>query len=306
MVLEERLLLEGRRRRGGHLGHPHRVRFLVGRRRDPPHVAGDQLQRRVPEPRAGAVVDRHPAGQVGLPVVGVDDRDVVGGPVHPVGQVRGLDLLRPRFRRVDRPDQRRPRDEVGRHLGQRDLPGLVEHDPVADPVDRGAVDGEQRRGNGARRQVLGLFDDLDRLADELLQQLLGRDQVVLVVLLEHRERAGGGEGLQVHRARVDRRGHVHEAQDRRPGAPGVELPGLADEREIDVVDRHRDAGTIGGGAVGEGRGLGRGRERSGEQREGSRNQRTQGETHGNTSGAAPYRAARRIRPARGRKVPGPV
>ena len=52
----------------------------------------------------------------------------------------------------------------------------------------------------------------DVAADILAQQLVGLEQVVLVVLLEHADARRLGQRSEVHRRRIDGRGNVHELE----------------------------------------------------------------------------------------------
>ena len=184
MVFEEPFFLELRR-----AFHAHDARLRVHLhqplRLDAAHVAGDELEGGVLESCAGVIVDRHPAGKAGLLVVGVNDGDVVGGPVHAVGEIRDLGGRRARLRDVEGPNQRRARDEIRGKVGEGHLAALTENDPVAHAVYGAAVRGQESRFDRARREVVRLLDDLDVASDVLFHQLFGRDQVVLVVLLEH-------------------------------------------------------------------------------------------------------------------------
>ena len=75
----------------------------------------------------------------------------------------------------------------------------------------------------------------DVAADVLAQQLVGLEQVVFVVLLEHADPPRLGERSEVHGRRIHRRRDVHEAQVE-GAARNLDRAHVANEREIRVVD----------------------------------------------------------------------
>ena len=91
-----------------------------------------------------------------------------------------------------------------------------------------------------------LLDQREGLADELLEQLLWGEQVVLVVLLEHRER-GPVDDRDAHRRGLDLSGHVHEP-DLALARRQVDAPHLADEAAPLVVHRDGHGNPVVGGA----------------------------------------------------------
>ncbi|MNT53141.1 hypothetical protein D3C72_1902160 [compost metagenome] len=116
--------------------------------------------------------------------------------------------------------------------------------------------------------------NLHHLTDVLVEQLMRGQEVVLVVLFQHRELARRGERSQAHRGRVDARRHVREAQ--LPGAI-LQLDGahLANQAEVLVVDGDGDLTLVGQGGLLGIRPLGRDSE-GGDQDHRSREQGPQG------------------------------
>ena len=156
-------------------------------------VAGHELELRVLERRAAAVDDRHPAVDVGRFVVARDGQHVVGVPRQLAGQIRRLDAMPRAAAVVERPDERRPRIQIAWQLRKPDVIGLhAGHDFAADLPDGRVVVAEQTRLHFffPRRAVVPPGpDERDLAADVLPQELLGLEQVVLVVLLEDAARA---------------------------------------------------------------------------------------------------------------------
>ena len=177
------------------------------------HVARDELEGGVPVGGAALVVDRHPAGEVGPVVGGIEDEDVVGAPGDAAGEVRGLDALGRRRSVPEQPDERRLRDEVLGQGGQHHVPVVAHEDLAADVVD-GPVGGQERRLDVRA----GALVEPHLSPQVLLHELLARQEVVLVVLLEDLEAGGIGEGLEMHGGRVDLGGDVDELDlGRSPG-----------------------------------------------------------------------------------------
>ena len=202
-------------------------------------IAGDELQLRVLERRAAAVDDGHPAVDVGGLVVARDGQDVVGVPRQLAGQIRGLDAVPRAAAVVERPDERRPRIEIAGQLGKPDVIGLHAGDDfAADLPDRRVVVAEQTRLHfffARRVPVLPRSDERDLAADVLAQQLLGLEQVVLVVLLEDADARRLGQRSEVHGRRIHGGGDVHEMQIGR-AARDLEIADVANERDVGVVD----------------------------------------------------------------------
>ena len=198
------------------------------------HVAGDQLQLRVGVARAGLVDDADPgadvhAAAVGVRAFGVGDV-VVRPPGHALGLVRHAGAVRAAALCVDVPDQRRARDQAAGQRRQLDA-GVVRHDlhaAVVAPEHEPTLRRQQRAVEGLGRLAAHLFDR-DRAVDVLLQQLLGADQVELVVLLEHGGALAVGQRLEHHGGRIDQRGDVGEAH-RVASLVEVEVAFLAHDR----------------------------------------------------------------------------
>ena len=123
----------------------------------------------------------------GVGIIALGVRQVV---VRPPGDARGLigdarELLA-RLLRGDVPHQSRPRDQTAGQIRQRDAGvvgddahrsvGLAQHQPA---------DGRQQRAGESLHVLAAGLLDADLAVDELLQQLVGADQVELEVLLDH-------------------------------------------------------------------------------------------------------------------------
>ena len=139
---------------------------------------------------------------------------------------------------VERPDERRVRVEVARQLGKLDVIGAQSGDDlVADLPHRRVVVAEEARLHFllARLAVLRAPAHQDDVAaDVLAQQLVGLEQVVLVVLLEHVHARRLGERPEVHRRRIHRRRDVHEPQVE-AAARQLQIADVAHERDVGVV-----------------------------------------------------------------------
>ena len=175
-------------------------------------------------------------------VVFIQDHDVVGLPVQAAGEVRDLDFLLT-ARRVEPPQQRRLGDEVVGDLGETEAPGIVERDLTADPQDRTAVHRHDLRLDrlvhaGLRIGPIHVYGP----ADVLLEELLGAQQVELVVLLEHLQRTTA-ERSDVDRFGLDTGRDVAVLQSNAPRRE-VECPDLAHEPEVLVVHGYRHRVTL--------------------------------------------------------------
>ena len=238
VIVGEGFLRHRRRGRGHVLAHRlggHAPDDLA----DAVQIAGDELQRRVLERRAAAVDHGHPAVDVGGLVVARDGQHVVRVPRQLAREVRGLDAVACAARVVERPDQRRARVEIAGQLRKPDVIGLHARDDLAaDLPDGRVVVAEQARGHVLlARRVVGppRAHQRDVAADVLAQQLVGLEQVVLVVLFEHAHARRLAERPEVHRRRIDGRGDVHEVQI--GGAAGnLQVADVAHERDVGVVD----------------------------------------------------------------------
>ena len=109
-------------------------------------------------------------------------------------------------------------------------------DPLADLEDDAAIGGEHPRPLARLGAGGGIGPDQgDRLADRLLHQRLGREQVEIEILLDDAE-AVAGEG---HRLGADLGRDVGKFLARAAGGEG-DLPRVLHQREIVVVDGDRD------------------------------------------------------------------
>ncbi len=248
VIVGEGLLAHGSRGfRGGaplhHVGF-HAVEHLA----HAIELAGNQLERGVPERRAAAVGERDPAVDVGELVVARDGQDVVGVPRQLRGEVRRLHTVvrRPALV-VQRPDQRGPREQVARQFRKADVIGVeAGHDLAADLPDRRVVVAEKPGGDGFfphGAAVLPQPYQRDVTPDVLAEQLLRLEQVVFVVLFEDVEPRRLGQRAEVHGRRVDGGGNIHEPQIRH-AARQPQRADVAHQGEIRVVDGECQLGLI--------------------------------------------------------------
>ena len=109
-------------------------------------LAGDELQLRVAKRRAAAVGQRDPAVDVARLVVARDGEHVVGVPRQLAGQIRRFDAMPRGAAVVERPDERRAREEGVGQLGKPNVIGVQARDDLAvDPPDRLVVVAQQVR-----------------------------------------------------------------------------------------------------------------------------------------------------------------
>ena len=141
---------------------------------------------------------------------------------------------------LERPDERRPRVEIPGQLGKADVIGVhAGDDLVADLPDGRAVVAQKPRGHflGPGRPVLlPHAHERDVAADVLAEQLLGLEQVVLVVLLEDAQPRRLAERAEVDGGGIDGRRDVHEPQ-LGDAAREPQVASVANERDVGVVDR---------------------------------------------------------------------
>jgi hypothetical protein len=188
----------------------------------------------VPVGRAALVVDGHPAREVGPRVGGIHHHHVVGFPRDAAREVRGFDLLGRRELVTKQPHERGLRDEVLGQRGQHETAVVAE---VNLPVDLEHRPGGAEQGRVVIRPVRLIETHL--LADVLLHELLAREQVVLVVLLEDLQTGRLRERLEVHARGIDERGHVLELHLGDTGRQ-ARLAHVLHEPEVAVVDGDRD------------------------------------------------------------------
>ncbi len=238
VVLRERLL--------GHLGGS--VGQTLGREGevgaaavgfDLVQVAGHQLQLGARERGAGVVLERHPAVEIAGTALLIERQHVVGVPGDVSRQIRRLDAMCRAARVVEGPDERGPAVERVGQIREAIVVGADAGDDLgADAPHRAVVERQQRRlrFDGPRRAVLHRRANQRHLAaDVLLQQLLRIEQVVFVVLFEHRQAARLRERTQVHGGRIHGGGDVFEAQVQLAGRQR-EGPHVTHERQAAVVD----------------------------------------------------------------------
>ena len=256
MVVGEGFLRHGRRRRRGAQGHrlvgQHPVEILA----HAVQLASDELQLRVAKRGAAAVGQGDPAVDVARLVVARDGENVVGVPRQLARQIRRFDTMPRGAAVVERPDERRAREEGVGQLGKSNVIGVKARDDLAvDSPDRLVVVAQQVRcdlflGRGA--PCLAHAHERHVAADVLAQQLFGLQEIVFVVLFQHAHARRLGERAEMHGRRVDGRSDVHEAQVER-ALRHVERAHIADQRDIRVVHGHVEIDLI----VERGRALGR-------------------------------------------------
>ncbi len=240
VVLEE-LLLRHRAWRhrglGAHRAVLRREAHLVAHAVD---VARDELQAGVGVGGAAGIGERHPAVEVERAVGGVQLGDVVGLPGEPPGQVGKLDRLRAGAAAGKLGDQRRLVAQVGRHAVEDDAAREPRLDAIADLQHHAAVGGEHGRlldrfgaGSGVRAH------DAHVAPHVLLEELGGREQVEVEVLLEQRERTGVGKAAQLRRLRTHASAHLAQGDPVRPHVQR-DAPGVLHQCQVLVVDGDGD------------------------------------------------------------------
>jgi hypothetical protein len=162
---------------------------------------------------------------------------------------------------IQRPDERRVREEIPRQLGKLDVIGVqAGHDFVADLPDRSIVVAEKTRLHLflARLPVLrSPPHQRDVAADVLAQQLLRFEQVVLVILLEDADARWLGQRAEVNGRGIDGGRNVHEAQIE-AAARQLQLAHVPHQGDVGVVNRdgqidlvvERGRALIGGAVTG--------------------------------------------------------
>ena len=202
------------------------------------HVARDQLESRIRIARPRLVDDADPGADIEPACVrvgafGVDDV-VIGPPGEPLRLIRHATAMRAGSLGRDVPYQRRACDQSARQRGQANARVVRKnlHRAVIAPQDNAALRRQQRSVERFGALATNLIDR-DLPIDILLQQLVGADQIELIVLFQHRGAFRIGHRLECHRGRVDQRGHV--------GKPhGVAAFG---QIEITLLPNHRITGN---------------------------------------------------------------
>ena len=210
-------------------------------------IAGDELQLGILERGAAAVGQRDPAIEIAGFVVARDGEHVVGVPGKLRRQIRRFNSLLCAAGVLQRPDQGRTAEQVSRQLGESNVVGMEPGDDlVSNLPDRPVVVAQEVRADfflDAAAVLLHGADQRDIAADVFPQQLLGLEEIVLVVLLEHAHGPWIGEGSKMNRRRIHRRRDVHEAQIEASGAQR-DVSRVANEGQIGVVDGQRQVRLI--------------------------------------------------------------
>jgi hypothetical protein len=143
-------------------------------------VACDELEARILISRAALIVEGYPTVEIHVFVFAVEHRDVVGFPGDALGEVGRLDLLRRSAAVFQQPNQGRLRDQIVGDVGEDQIVRLAREDAATKLVDDALIRAEYGDGN-----FHAIFENGDLFADELFEQLLGRKQIVLIVLFEN-------------------------------------------------------------------------------------------------------------------------
>ena len=112
----------------------------------------------------------------------------------------------------DVPHQRRARNQTTRQRRQANACVMRKnlHRSIVAPQDYAALRRQQRPVERFCRLTAYLIDG-NRTIDVLLQQLVGADQVELIILFQHGRALGIGHGFECDRGRIDQCSHISEA-----------------------------------------------------------------------------------------------
>src|SRR3984957_277649 len=204
-------------------------------RRDLVNFASHELQFGVLVGRATVVVQRDPTIEIGYLFVAGHREDVVRAPAHIAGEIGCFDFLCGGATIVESPDQSWPAVEISGQLRETVRIGIhAITDYVSNFPDWAIVIGEKGSFGFdpfGRARILFRADQGDFLADIFLQEFLGIEQIIFVVLLDHAQFGVVGQRTKVDRGRVDRRGHVFKAQ-REDSRGEAYLTDVADQCDI--------------------------------------------------------------------------
>ncbi|OQB30602.1 MAG: hypothetical protein BWY09_02965 [Candidatus Hydrogenedentes bacterium ADurb.Bin179] len=182
MVLGKGFLLHHRRCARGKVRH-HDEFFLSAFRLHDVHIARDQFQLGVVIGSAGLVGQRHPAFDIERGFLAVQGQDIIGTPVHALGQVGGFHLVIGTFI-GQQPHQRGFGDQFFGKFGQYHHPGVPEIDLALNLIDRPVVDAEQCRRLFIEVKI-GVFVHQQHIAAYILfHQLFRAHEIKFIVLLE--------------------------------------------------------------------------------------------------------------------------
>ena len=203
-------------------------------------IAGQKFDLGVLEGGAGLVGDGHPAGQVHVVAGLVDAGPVIDVPAHLPGPVGHLDQFAPALLRVELPDKRGPGQEAAGQHGETHVLDVPDPRQQVHPGRR--LQHQLRRIEAEERPLNDLAvlrDDADPLVDVLVEQLVGADEIVLVVLLDDAGHVRLAQGGKLHRVRLDGGRDVGETHQ---GTPLLQIhqPAFLDDDEVLVVDREAD------------------------------------------------------------------
>ena len=247
MVFGKILLDELRRIRRAHRLRHHLHLRPGSSSRQAMEITRDKLQPRIVKRRPAVVGERDPAVEIGRLVVAADGQHVIRVPGKIARQVRGFHLLLARARIFKRHQERGTLKEVRGDLGKAIALGVeAGHNVVADFPHGTVVVGQQRGLDlfPLRRAVLLIRADKRDFAPHVLVQELRRfKQVVFVVLLDNADLVGLVQRAEMDGCGIHGRSNVHELQAQRSGGQR-ELAHIAHQRDIRVIDRHRQIGLI--------------------------------------------------------------
>ena len=201
------------------------------------HVTRHHPRPRIAEGHARPVGQGHPAGQIQRPGRLVIAGDIVGLPRQPRGQIAEGHVPASRALGVQGHAQGRARAQIGRHLVE-DHTGrhavVAQHLDTAVHLKHHAFVGGQHTGAvGLLRAGAGIgADEADFAPDRSLHQPVRGQQVVVEILLDHRQAAPG----QADRLGTDAGGDAGELPPRATGGD-VQTAGVLHQGDVLVIDR---------------------------------------------------------------------
>ncbi len=197
--------------------------------------------------RAAVIDDSDPAIQVRIFVVTRNGENVIRVPRQIVCEIGSLDLLLLRTGIFERHQQRGAVVEIGGHFGKAiALRIQSSHDVVANFPD-GAVVVREQGGLDLFALGRGIFlvrpHQRDFLADILVEEFRGLEEIVFVILLDDAKLFRIVQRAEMNGSRIYRGGDVHEFQAKR--AVGKrELANIAHQGDVGVIDGDVQFGLI--------------------------------------------------------------
>ena len=256
MVLEELSFLHPR----GGCGHSHLFLHHLPRvdriRRHHVYVPSDQFQFGIGIGCPAPVVEGDPAVEVQGRIIFVELHHIVGMPIDPIGHIGDCHLLGLASLGIYQPDQGGPGDETFRQLGEVELAHLIQsndsHTTILGLQDDIIRSGEENALIAA--PILG--DEFNLLVNVFLHQLLAANDVVFVILFQYRGAFWVGQGAEKDAGGVNLSSHIRELH--LVHAPfQLKRTGIADQRDILVVDCQFHRGSLSPGVRNQARPPGR-------------------------------------------------